>query len=124
VVLLRKRYEQINNGRFSRICHSNERHELGESRLITTSFVIASCAKGVVASIVFQDRLSKPVAHDAEPFRLTVLEMQPLDIAVASGRVKDIFNLSGGPGIYSFVWNTILAFLTRLVGYLSIPTRA
>jgi hypothetical protein len=124
VVLLRKRYEQIDNGRFSRICDSDERHELRESRLITISFVIASCAKGIVASIVFQYRFSEAVTHDAEPFRLTVLEMQPLDIAVASGRVKDILNLSGGPGIYSFVWNTILAFLAWLVGYLKLPTRA
>ena len=50
--------------------------------------------------------------------------MQPLDIALASGRVKDILNLSGGPGIYSFVWNTIFAFLAWLVGYLKLPTRA
>ena len=124
MVFFRKRYEQIDNGRFSRICDSDERHELGEARLIATSLVIAFCAEGVIPSIVFQDRPSKPVARDAKPFRLPVLEMQPLDIAVAFGRIEDILDLPGGPGIHSLVRYTILAFLAGLVGYLKLPTRA
>lgn len=50
--------------------------------------------------------------------------MQPLDIAVAFGRVKDVLNLSGDLRVYLFVRYAVFALFAGLVGYLAIPTRA
>ena len=67
VLSLHERYKQIDEGGFSRVRYPDERYELRESKLITSRLAYALRSKGVVASVVFQDWLSVPVAHDAEP---------------------------------------------------------
>jgi hypothetical protein len=64
---LDERYQQIDEGGFSRIRHPNERYELRESKLITSRLAYALRSEGVVTSVVFQHWLSVSVAHDAEP---------------------------------------------------------
>lgn len=124
VLSLHERYEQVDEGRFSRIRYPDERYELRKSKLITPRLAYALRSEGVVTSVVFQDWLSVPVAHDAEPLRLSVSVMQPLDIAAALRRVKDILYLSGDSRVYLFVRYTVFSFFTGSVGYLTIPARA